>query len=89
MKNETSQAIEPLEIDHRANPSFNPAALLDALIVRMNLKRDADLAKRLQLDRPVISKLRNRRSSLTAGVLLRMHDVTGLSARELRKIAGL
>lgn len=81
--------VKPLTEDHLAVESYNPAMLLDALIVRLNLKNDAALAATLQQPASVISKLRNRITSLSHGIQVRMSDVTGLLPREIRKLAGL
>ncbi|WP_347080548.1 hypothetical protein, partial [Escherichia coli] len=41
-------------------PTYNPGALLDQLLVRLSLRNDAALAKFLEVEPPVISKIRNR-----------------------------
>jgi len=65
-----------------------PSNLLDALIERFELKNDAALSRALYLSPPMISKLRNQALPVSAAVLVRMHDVTGLSIRELRALMG-
>ncbi|MBK4737287.1 helix-turn-helix domain-containing protein [Noviherbaspirillum pedocola] len=67
---------------------FNPDRLLDALIERMNLKNDAALSRALEVTPPVISKIRHRRLPVGASILIRMHEVSGLSVRELRDLMG-
>jgi plasmid maintenance system antidote protein VapI len=70
-----------------SSPVANP--IVDALIKKLKLKNDAELARMLHLQPPVISKIRHGVLGLTGGVLVRMHDITGLSIDELRTAAGL
>jgi hypothetical protein len=65
-----------------------PSNLLDALIEHFELKNDAALSRALYLSPPMISKLRTKTLQVSATVLVRMHDVTGLSIRELRALMG-
>lgn len=67
---------------------FDPNSLLDALIERMNLKNDAALSRALEVAPPIISKLRHGRLPVCASILIRMHEVTKLSIRELRDLMG-
>lgn len=67
---------------------YNPNGLLDALIERMNLKNDAALSRALEVAPPLISKLRHGRLPVGAFILIRMHEVTKLSIRELRDLMG-
>lgn len=63
---------------------LNPNALLDALIAELRLKNDAALCRKLDVAQSVISKVRHHRVPVTASLLIKMHDVTGRSVRELR-----
>lgn len=67
---------------------FNPDVLLDSVMRKLCLKNDAALARRLQFSYPYISKVRRRRSPVTAGLLISMQEETGLSIRELRLLSG-
>lgn len=69
------------------NPSYNPDALLDHVIEKLNLKNDAALARLLKVAPPVLSKIRHKRLSIGPAMLLRLHDVTDMPARELRALA--
>lgn len=71
-----------------ANETYNPNNLLDALIERMNLKNDAALSRVLEVQPPVISKIRHRRLPVGASLLIRMHEESGLSIKELRELMG-
>jgi hypothetical protein len=67
---------------------YNPSALLDALIKILALKNDAALCKVLQVDAPVISKIRSRRLDVGPAMLIRMHDVAGMPIKDLRSLMG-
>jgi len=58
--------------------------LIDALIIRMDLKNDAKLSKLLELAPPVISKLRSGKLKLGATVIIRIHEKTGMSVKEIK-----
>lgn len=68
--------------------SLNAGTLLDGLIVHLELKNDAALARVLELAPPMISKLRHFTLPVSAAVLVRMHEVSGLSIRDLRLLMG-
>src|SRR4051794_5253049 len=68
--------------------TYNPDNLLDSLIERLNLKNDAALSRALEVAPPVISKIRHRRLPVGASLLIRMHEVTDLSIKELRTLMG-
>jgi len=68
--------------------SYDPNRLLDALIEKMNLKNDAALSRMLEVAPPVISKIRHRRLPIGASLLIRMHECTDMSIRELRDLMG-
>ena len=74
--------------DRTGKASFDPDALLNFIIVKKNLKNDAALARALEVAPPVISKIRHRRLPVGASLLIRMHEVTDLSIRELRDLMG-
>lgn len=67
---------------------YDPGRLLDSLINLLQLKNDAGLARALEVAPPVISKIRNRRVGLGASILIRMHEVSGLTIRDLRYLLG-
>src|SRR3954453_8378525 len=71
-----------------AKEEFNPNNLLDVLIRNMSLKNDAALSRALEVAPPVISKIRHRRLPVGASLLIRMHEVSDLSIRDLRDLMG-
>jgi hypothetical protein len=68
--------------------TYNPDHLLDTVIERLHLKNDAALSRTLEVAPPVISKIRHRRLPVGASLLIRMHEVTNMSIRELRDLMG-
>lgn len=68
--------------------TYRPNYLMDALIERMALKNDAALSKALEVAPPIISKVRHRRLPVSSSLLIRMHEVTELSIRDLRYLLG-
>lgn len=70
------------------NTNYDPDNLLDALIEKMGLKNDAALSRLLHVAPPVISKIRHRRLPIGASLLIRMHEETDLSIKDLRILMG-
>jgi hypothetical protein len=68
--------------------TYDPNHLLDALIEKLQLKNDAALAHLLEVGPPVLSYIRHRRLPIGPMMLIRMHEVSGLSIRELRVLMG-
>jgi hypothetical protein len=67
---------------------YNPDRLLDAIIAKLKLKNDAALSRALEVAPPVISKIRHRTLPIGATILLRMHEVSNFSIRELKALMG-
>lgn len=68
--------------------TYNPNHLLDTLREKMKLKNDAALSRALEVAPPVISKIRHRTLPVGASLLIRMHEVTQMSIRDLRDLMG-
>lgn len=67
---------------------YNPNRLLDTLLENLRLKNDAALSRMLEVAPPVISKIRHHRLPVGASLLIRMHEVSELSIRDLRYLMG-
>ncbi|WP_194721022.1 hypothetical protein [Noviherbaspirillum malthae] len=67
---------------------YDPNNLLESLIEKLNLKNDAALSRALEVAPPLISKIRHRRLPVGASLLIRMHEVSDLSIRDLRQLMG-
>lgn len=87
MTNELDVAIP--NQNHNDGPlGYNPNHLLDVLLKNLQLKNDAALSRALEVAPPVLSKIRHHRLPVGASILIRMHEVSGLSIRDLRYLMG-
>jgi hypothetical protein len=73
---------------HPEQHQYDPNHMLESLIGQLNLKNDAALSRALEVSPPVISKIRHRRLPVSASLLIRMHEVCGLSIKDLRHLMG-
>lgn len=62
-------------------------ALIDHLLERFNLGTDAALARMMELQPPVISKMRHGKMSLTPSFILKVHDTFDIPVKEIKQIA--
>lgn len=68
--------------------TYDPDGLFDAIIKQLNLRNDAALSRLLNVAPPVISKIRHRKLTVGASLLIRMNEITGWSIKELRALMG-
>jgi hypothetical protein len=68
--------------------NYDPNPLLDAIRSRLKIRSDASLSRVLGVAPPVISKIRHRKLPIGASLLIRMHDATELSIKDLRELMG-
>jgi len=68
--------------------SYDPNNLLTSLLGNLKLKNDSALARALEVGPPMISKIRHRQLPVSASLLIRMHEVSGLSIEDLRTLMG-
>lgn len=91
MNNVRQKKLEMMEAMNRARElepsSFVPNKLLDTLIEKMDLKNDAELCRVLEVQPPIISKIRHRKLTVGATILLRMHEKSEISIRELKALS--
>jgi len=69
-------------------PDFNPNQLLDGLHRKLQLKNDAALARVLEVNPPIISKIRHKRLPVGGALLIRIHEVSGLAIADLLSMMG-
>lgn len=81
--------IVPLTYDYRRLETYQPERLLNMLHEVLQVTNDAKLANELKIEPSTISKIRNRWDQVTPALLLRMHDVSGLTIENLRDLAGI
>lgn len=67
---------------------YNPNNLLDNLIDHLRLRNDAALSRALEVAPPVISKIRHKKLPIGASLLIRMHELTDISIKDLRALMG-
>ena len=83
--------LEMIEAMNRARAlepsSFVPNKLLDTLIEKLNLKNDAELCRVLEVQPPIISKIRHGKLAVGATILLRMHEKSDLPIKELKQLS--
>lgn len=63
-----------------------PHGMLDYLMATYKIKNDAELAKRLNVTGPVISKIRNRKTPVGAGLILEIHDYFEIPIKEIKAL---
>ena len=89
--NVRQKKLEMIEAMNRARAlepsSFVPNKLLDTLIEKMNLKNDAELCRVLEVQPPIISKIRHGKLAVGATILLRMHEKAEITIRELKELS--
>lgn len=89
--NVRQKKMDLIDAMHRARAmepsSFVPNKLLDTLIEKMQLKNDAQLCRALEVQPPIISKIRHGKLPVGATILLRMHEKSTMSIRELKDLS--
>ena len=74
--------------DLTSSPTYNPNRVLDAIIEKLHLKNDAALSRALEVAPPVISKIRHNTLPIGATILIRMHEISDFSIKELADLMG-
>lgn len=70
------------------NNTFNANHLLDGLNKMLSAKNDASLSRMLEVAPPIISKVRHGKLPISAALLIRMHEVSGMNVKELQALMG-
>lgn len=68
--------------------TYNPNKLLNTVNARLGLASDGALSRKLKVARNVIGGIREGRVQVCGSMLLWMHEATGLSIDELRRLMG-
>ena len=63
--------------------------LLDYLMVRFNFRRDVELARALQVNQPLLSKIRHGTISITPSFILKVHETFDIPVKEIKKLANV
>jgi len=67
---------------------YDPGKLLDAVCEKLNLENDASLGRALGIAPHVINKIRLRKTEVEPALLVRMHEETDFTIRQLRVLMG-
>jgi hypothetical protein len=79
------QVAGEFPVEYAFSPS-NPPRLIERLRELKQLRSDAQLCRVLQVPPPMISKIRTGRINISAGLMIRIHEVFQLPISELRKM---
>ena len=66
----------------------NNKKLLDTLYWELKIPSQEKLARFLQLEPCILSRLRSNKYTLTPLIILRIHEATGWSVKRIRELAG-
>lgn len=67
---------------------YDPNHFLNCLIEMTGVANDAKLARRLKVSPRIIKMMRERTISISASMMMWLHDATGLTIEELRGLLG-
>jgi hypothetical protein len=76
-------SIDRREWDH---PDYDPDFFVDTVSRLFGCRSDAALSRELGTHPPYISKIRHRKLPVGSGLLVRIHEETGLTIKELRNL---
>lgn len=71
------------------DPNYDPNALFDKVMSMYGFKTNRELADAIGADQSQICTMRTKAVRVSSGMLLRLHDLTGLPAKELRRMMGV
>jgi hypothetical protein len=67
---------------------FDPNRLLDYLLQEMRLETDDDLCRVLNVEAPLLLKIRHGELPVGPSLLIRMNEVFDINVRDLRRLMG-
>lgn len=79
---------EALNFVRKARLEYSPNRLLDTVAEILQVKTDSALATALRVGQPILSKMRHGKANVSSGMLIRMHEITGLTIGELKYLLG-
>jgi hypothetical protein len=65
---------------------YDPNKLFDILGARLDIKNDVSLSRALKMSPALLRKIRQRAFPIGGSILIRAHEISGLSIRELRDL---
>jgi plasmid maintenance system antidote protein VapI len=69
-------------------PTYNPDNLLDSIMAKMGLARDRHLCTFLDISPATISKIRHRKITVSADLVVRIHEYCDIPIGEIRSLVG-
>jgi plasmid maintenance system antidote protein VapI len=79
---------EDAHYESLAYETYDPNHLLDSVLDQLELADDEALARVMEVEPSVMAEIRRMTRSIEAPMLIRMHEMTGLSVARLRNILG-
>lgn len=67
---------------------YDPNRLLDTLTQHLGVKNDKALSQKLKMNKSLVAGIRQKRLPVAASLMIGMHEATGISIPELKKILG-
>lgn len=67
---------------------YNPALLLDALLRKLELSTDKELARVIGVTPSMISKIRTHSAPVSPGILIRINELTNVAIADIKAIIG-
>ena len=64
-----------------------PGNVVPTLVKILGLKNAAELARRMGIEQPVLSKIRSGKLPVNATFILNVHEVFGLAVSDIRRIS--
>lgn len=71
------------------NPSYNPAAFLNTVILKLGLKSAAALSREINVIPATLSKVRSRKIPVGPALAIRIMEATGASMKDLYRWMGV
>ena len=76
------------KLERLKSAHYTPNRLLNELAERFNARSDRALGTVLGIDASAISAIRRRQRAVSPALMLKIHDVAGLTVDEIRALMG-
>lgn len=80
MKNKKQEAMN--------DSNFDPNKAVDWMLKKLECKNDAALCRKLEIQPPVISKIRHKKLPIGDSLLIRLHEETGIGTKQIKAEIG-
>ena len=67
---------------------YDPNRLFDTLTQRLGVNSDKALSQKLKMTKSVVAGIRQKRLPVGASLIMGIHEATGISISELKRILG-